>query len=54
MDIVSKAKDRRVIFLSGDVHVGMIDVRPPGCHLPYESIGSEVLESRRCGGRSST
>ena len=38
MDIVSKAKDRRVIFLSGDVHVGMIDVRPPGCHLPYESI----------------
>jgi len=38
MRLVSKAKERRVIFLSGDVHVGMIDVRAPGCHLPYESI----------------
>ena len=32
MDIVSKAKDRRVIFLSGDVHED--DRRPAaGCHL---------------------
>ena len=38
MRLVSKAKERRVISLSGDVHVGMIDVRAPGCHLPYESI----------------
>ena len=42
MDIVSKAKDRRVIFLSGDVP-RRDDGRPAarGVVTSYESIGDE-------------
>ena len=39
LDIVAKSSKRtRAIFLSGDVHVGMIDSRLPGCWMPYETI----------------